>query len=65
MKTTYVSPKHYIGSSADDSIGIGTLLISPDYKKTEDGHELKSKEGEWIQCYDVWQITSNSSFEEM
>ena len=49
--------KKYIGSCADDSIGIGTMIIGDKYRVASSGdyaYEVHyAPSDEWIECYDV------------
>ena len=45
--------KYYVVSFRDDRIGTGTLGITDEVKKTEDGYQGKLGSGEWVDVYDV------------
>lgn len=46
----------YLGSSADDSIGVGTILKGTAYRNTDEGYELQLEDGRWIEVYDVIKV---------
>ncbi len=41
-----------VGSSADDSLGVGTLLVGTEYERTSEGWRLATQSG-WVDCYDI------------
>ena len=48
--------KKYIGSCADDSIGIGTMIIGDKYRNSSSDYAFDvyyAPSDEWIECYDV------------
>lgn len=60
MRSMYFSAEHtesiYLGSSAEESIGIGNMIRGTEYRGTEDGWEIKLFDGEWLPVYDVVEI---------
>jgi hypothetical protein len=48
--------KQCIGSSSDDSIGVGTPILGTDIRKVDDGYEIY-RSGEWFKCYDASEIS--------
>ena len=45
--------KIYLGSSRDDSIGVGNLIRGTEYRRTDSGFEILLFDGEWLPVYDV------------
>lgn len=48
--------RKYIGSCAEDSIGIGTMIIGSDYRTSNGDYAFEiyySPSDEWIYCYDM------------
>ena len=48
--------KKFIGSCADDSIGIGTMIIGDKYRQSNSDYAFEvhyAPSDEWIECYDV------------
>jgi len=48
--------KKYIGSCADDSIGIGTIIIGDKYRTVDNFYTFEvyyTPTDTWIECYDV------------
>ena len=56
-----VKGRVFIGSSADDSIGIGYILQGSKYNKTSEGYELLCEFGgvsQWVNVYDIIEVES-------
>jgi len=48
--------KKYIGSCADDSIGIGTIVVGDKYRTIDNFYTFEvyyAPTDTWIECYDV------------
>ena len=58
MNTVEVKEPVYLGSSADDSVGVGYMIRGSEYRRTEDGYELLCLDGEWIEVFDVIRVSS-------
>ena len=46
----------YIVSIADDTLGIGRLMITSEIRKGKDYAYQTKIDGEWVDCYDVMKI---------
>jgi len=58
--------KYYLGSCADDSIGIGTMIIGTDYRRATGDYPFEvyyQPSDVWIECYDVVTVTLDSETE--
>ena len=59
MSIVKVEGSIYLGSSADDSVGIGYMIRGKSYTRTNEGFELECFDGEIIKVYDVIEIKTN------